>query len=275
MRRLTQYPDGSTQFQTNYLDGSPASVSGTAVTPSTFDEGVITTAGTDANGNPDANVLAGSTWTMTTSGGTANTTITYTNVLGLQYLVQQSGPTTSAESPGQNQYTDATTTFDGNDRESSSTGFDGTTTDTIYDPLTGRVGATWIDMNHSGVFAAGVDPKSIEYPTALSTSASTPGGTDNQDLSTTGVQDDNSTVTNGGCTDATTNPDGTSTVGTCTAGPQSARVYVPGCLLPRFAMRRGSRGIWRRCIGRCGADGAAGITSPKEVSLMQNTIAIY
>jgi hypothetical protein len=43
-------------------------------------------------------------------------------------------------------YADATTSFDGNDRPVSSTGFDGTTTNTIYDPLTGRVGATWIDM---------------------------------------------------------------------------------------------------------------------------------
>ena len=235
------HPDGSTEIQTNYLDGSPASVSGTAVTPASYNEGVITTAGTDANGNPDANVLAGSTWTKTTSGGTANTTITYTNVLGQQYLVQQSGPMTSAQSPGQNRYADATTSFDGNDRPSSSTGFDGTTTDTIYDPLTGRVGAAWVDMNHSGVFAAGLDPKSIEHPTALSTSASTPGGSDSQDLSTSGAQDNNSTVTNGGLnssqtvdgmtsteavsaptggsyTDTTTKADGTKRVDTYTDG---------------------------------------------------------
>ena len=65
------------------------------------------------------------------------------------------------------------------------------------------------------MFAAGVDPKSIEHPTALSTSASTPAGSDSQDLSTAGVQDNNSTVTNGGLNSSST-VDGMTTTGAIT-----------------------------------------------------------
>ena len=41
------------------------------------------------------------------------------------------------------------------------TAFDGSVTHTDYDPLTGTVKDTWLDVNGDGAFTPGVDPKSV------------------------------------------------------------------------------------------------------------------
>ena len=64
----------------------------------------------------------------------------------------------------------ATTLFDGNGRPYKSVGFDGTITFTDYDLLTGGVADTWIDVDGNGVYTPGVDRKSTQTPTALTSS---------------------------------------------------------------------------------------------------------
>src|SRR5579859_2373007 len=88
-------------------------------------------------------------------------------MLGEQYLSQQSTPTTNPQS---SPTIDATTQFDGNGRPVVSTGFDGTTAVTVYDPVTGQVGAQFTDVaqpkdsgNHrTYAYVPGKDPKTVE-----------------------------------------------------------------------------------------------------------------
>ena len=117
------YDDGTTMVEQFYLDGTPQSVSGTAVTPSSYDEGV------DSNGN---------TWSQTLPNDGQDWTKTFTNTLGEQYKVQETGPGGAVET--------ATTVFDDNGRPIQYTDFDGVSTYTIYNPATGAVAATWQDL---------------------------------------------------------------------------------------------------------------------------------
>jgi len=180
----------------------------------------------------------------------SNYTKTYTNVLGQQYLVQQSGPSTSAASgvPA-GSYADQVTSFDGNDRPQQVTGFDGTQTMTIYDPATGQAAAAVTDIDKDGTYAAGVDRKSVVHPqlngstsTSLPQAAADKAGADSQGIISGGNTDNNAVSWNGGLnssetidgqtttdtvalptgggnyTDTAVNPDGTQIVDTYASG---------------------------------------------------------
>ena len=181
-------PGGSTEVKRYYLDGTMVSDTGTAVTPTNYDEGVVAADTTDANGNVET---AGSTWTKVSSDGGTNYTITYTNMLGQQYLVQQSGPGTGATAgtTPAGSYADRVTTFDANDRPYKVTDFDGSKTFVIYDPLTGQPGATIQDLNGDGSYEPSVDRKSIQHPGEFTETAGVAGTDDSQDLSDAGGSD--------------------------------------------------------------------------------------
>jgi hypothetical protein len=255
------HPDGGTEIDTLYLDGSRASTAGTAAIPATYNEGVVT-AGTDANGRADSNVMDGA-WTSVTTNGSSNTTITYTNALGEQYLSQETTPSTS--NPTAPKTVDATVLFDGNGRPIKTIGYDGTTTLTIYDPITGQAGAQWVDMNHTGVYVGGKDPKTVqqfvEQVTQNGTLAivpisspvmnsTTPQGSQILQLSGSGTQISDSLSSNGGLAsesidnglttttvdapgtadnwiETTTNPDGTRTKDTFTDGQLADEQTLP------------------------------------------------
>src|SRR6185312_15795344 len=162
------HPDGGTEIDKYFMDGTLASVSGTAVTPAVYNEGVITQSETDPNGNWDPAIQANSTWTSVTTGastspvtdGSANTSISYSNLLGEQYLTQQTTPTTSSDGSVGNPTADATSEFDGNGRLITSDNLDGTQTNVVYDPMTGAVGAVYVNMsgNNSDPYQPGIDP---------------------------------------------------------------------------------------------------------------------
>jgi len=158
---------------------------------------------------------------MSGSDGGQDWTKTFTNVLGEQYLVQQSDPSSSA-APGQapstgsgqaDAYSDALTMFNLNAQPIEQIGTDGTKTFTIFDPYTGQPGATWTDVAGTGVFDPGIDPKTVTHETL--------GGDDNSDdLSTDGSQDDDSESLDGGL-ETTDTQDGmtTTTVESLPTGP--------------------------------------------------------
>ena len=235
----TTNPDGSTTVARTFLDGSTDRDAGTGQTPDAATEGVVASDTTDANGNLET---AGSTWVLSTSDGGQSWAKAFTNVLGEQYLVQQSDPGSSA-APGAGQsYGDALTLFNLNGQAFEQVGADGTKQFTIYDPMTGQAGASWTDVAGTGAFVAGVDPRTVTHPAALAGSAAAHAGGDSDQLSTTGSQDDNSQAWNGGLdssstvdgqttttvqslptgpgayTVTTTNPDGTQDVQTFAAG---------------------------------------------------------
>ena len=158
------YPDGSQETIIRNLDGTISADRGGAVTPAYYSYGTISTAGTDAQGNPDPNVTAGSTWTQVQTDISSNpyhVSTIYTNSLGEPYLTQ----TSIDPPPGQTNIvtTDSVTNFDANGRPISSQGFDGSTTYTIYDPLTGQVGAQFVDAAGSGNYDPTKDPKSVTH----------------------------------------------------------------------------------------------------------------
>jgi hypothetical protein len=95
-------------------------------------------------------------------------------------------------------HADSFTSFETNDWPTETIGFDGSKSFAIYNPLTGNVGATWDSLDGSNTFIAGMDSKTLYTPSALTTSASTPGGMLTQVLSTSGIQSDNATSWNGG-----------------------------------------------------------------------------
>jgi YD repeat-containing protein len=214
----TTNPDGSTNVTKTYLDGSTAIDAGNDQTPGSDTEGVVASNTTDANGNVET---AGSTWVMSSSDGGQNWTKTFTNVLGEQYLVQQSDPSTAA-SPGQTPstgsgqalaYSDAVTMFNLNGQPFEQIGTDLTKSFTIYDPYTGQAGASWTDVAGTGIFDPGLDPRNLMHQ-AL-------GGLDtSDDLSTTGSQIDTSNTWAGGL-DSSETQDGmtTTTVESLPTGP--------------------------------------------------------
>ena len=158
------HPDGGTEIDAFYLDGSRSSTAGTAVTPATYNEGA-TIAGYDANGNLDSNAQDGA-WTSVTANGSNNTTTAYTNALGEQYLSQQNTPGTNSQP---STTVDAVTDFDNNGRPTISVGYDGTATVTIYDPITGQAGAQYVDKaqpkvggNRTYTYVSS-DPKTVQH----------------------------------------------------------------------------------------------------------------
>lgn len=238
------HPDTGTEIDAYYLDGSKASTGGTAVTPATYNEGVLSTESRgvvcDANSNRDSNAELDSTWTSVTAGGSNNTSTTYTNMLGEQYLSQENTPGTNRQT---SPTTDAVTYFDNNGRPIKTVGYDGTTTLTVYDPVTGQAAASILDMNRNGVYDPGVDRKSIQSfsgaPTAagqaVTSTSKALGGTSIQSSSQTSTlnasgsdvsESDNGAITdtkttppaNGGWVTTITNPDLTQTVDTYADG---------------------------------------------------------
>jgi YD repeat-containing protein len=235
------YVDGSTQVTKAYLDGMTASVSGSAMTPVTYAEGVVAQETPDANKNIET---AGSTWTMSSSDGGKSWTRTYTNMLGQVYLIQQSNAGSSAALGQKQPYSDELTTYNLNGEVVKQVGFDGTTTYTISNPMTGQPAAVWVDINGDGKFTPGVDTETVFNPTVPTYpyDPTQKGGIDTDQLSTGGNQDDNSQTWNGGLdssetvngmittthqsgpsgpgdyTITTTNPDGTKDVQTYTDG---------------------------------------------------------
>lgn len=246
------YPDSSTEVVTRHLDGRMISDTGTAVTPSYYDAGVVPGDYIDAGGRTDTHVWAGSTWSSVTGvGGSANTTITYTDTLGETYLTQKTLPGSTGGAGGA-AMADAVTSFDGNGRAIKYLGFDGAQTLTAYDPLTGQIASSVEDDNHDGQYTPGVDGKSVSRPVVLDASGNpvesvalpaagavatveaqslaVKGGDDELDaeqLTDSGpdagsdvkqtvnkltTETKTSAPANGGWTSTTTNPDGTSVV---------------------------------------------------------------
>ncbi|HSZ55715.1 MAG TPA: hypothetical protein VK797_08650 [Tepidisphaeraceae bacterium] len=208
------HPDGGTEIDAFYLDGSKASTGGTAVTPATYSEGVVYEGDLDANFRSDSNVEAGSTWTSVTAGGSNNTTTAYTNALGEPYLSQQNTPGTNSQP---STTVDAVTDFDNNGRPIKTVGFDGTTTYTIYDPVTGQMGAQFTDKKHTGGYVPGVDPKIVRQFVAQGTNgsvnaitspilnATTPQGIQTLQLAGSGVQTSDSLSYDGGLANVSIN----------------------------------------------------------------------
>jgi len=196
----TTNPDGSTDIEKDYLDGSVASVGGTAQTPASYSYGVIGTDTPDGDGNTETQ---GSTYATASTDGGQNTTTTYSNVLGEDYLSVESAPGAGATaSAGQPTTVDSTTTFDGNQRPTETVGFDGSKSFAIYDPTSGQLGASWASMDGSSTFDAS-DSKTL-YSSSF-------GGSSSTLLSTSGIQTDTLNYTNGGLT-TTENLNGLSTV---------------------------------------------------------------
>src|SRR5882724_5262267 len=184
------YPDGSVETITTNTDGSFYSDTGTAVTPRAGNEGYIATAGTDAYHQTDSNVTAGSTWVSVTgggAGGSANTTTTYTNVLGQVYLVQKSKPDTAGHTD--NAMADAMTSFDGNGRAIKYVDFDGTISLMSYDPVTGALASIVTDMNHDGAYEPGIDRKSVSKVSGTLPAAGSAATLEQQALTATGIDD--------------------------------------------------------------------------------------
>jgi hypothetical protein len=138
----TTYSNGTTEVDAYYLDGTPESVSGTAVTANpeptptltptptptptamSYDEGV------DANGD---------IWSKAVVGGSlsgSNWTVTYTNVLGEQYQTETSADNGS----GGAAVATETVGFDNNGRPVTDTGVDGSVTHTDYRTRKGEKG---------------------------------------------------------------------------------------------------------------------------------------
>jgi YD repeat-containing protein len=227
----TTNPDGSTDIEKDYLDGSVASVGGTAQTPASYSYGVIGTDTPDGDGNAETQ---GSTYATASTDGGQNTTTTYSNVLGEDYLSVESAPGTSAQaSAAQARTVDSLTNFDGNQRPTETIGFDGSKSFDVYAPTSGQLAASWTSMDGSDTYAAGVDPKTL-YSSGF-------GGSSTMLLSTSGTQTDTLNYTNGGLTTTenlnglntttetnmgaagtysvlTTNPDGTQEQDTYTSG---------------------------------------------------------
>jgi hypothetical protein len=226
--RIHPNPDGLTLITKDYLDGSPASDGGTGQTPTTYLEGVAgSTPDPTDPASADPQIIPGSTWSESSTDGGANWTRTYTNALGEQYLTQESGPSsTSAESPGQAAYVDSITKFDGNLRPTETIGFDGSKSFNVYNPVTGLLAASWTSMDDGDTFNAASDSKTIYAPTAMSTSASSPAGSDTKILSNGGTLDDNATTSNGGLNSSDTTNGLTTTTETIVDGNGSYRVFT-------------------------------------------------
>ncbi len=161
------YNDNSTMIEVFHLDGSPDNVSGTAVTPSAYDEGV------EANGD---------TWVKSSTNGGQNWTKTYTDVLGRQYKTERSGPGGTIVS--------AITEYDGNGRPIKFTDYDGTITHTQYSPSTGDVARVWEDTAKNDVFDLGQDFLAVSSQTPLALDDTDYSGETTEDLSVSGNQSD-------------------------------------------------------------------------------------
>jgi YD repeat-containing protein len=124
----TTYADGTTSIQQWRLDGTPVSVSGSAVFPVDYEYAVDS-----ATGDVSA--------TTKTNGG-ANRSVSYTNVLGQTYKSTQTSTGTAIAT--------SQTDFDKNGRPGQSTGFDGALSFTQYDPMNGLPSAATVDADGSG-----------------------------------------------------------------------------------------------------------------------------
>src|SRR6185312_14044972 len=142
---------------------------------------------------------------------------------------------------------------DGNGRLITSDNLDGTQTNVVYDPMTGAVGAVYVNMsgNNSDPYQPGIDPKTVYHYVSLVgstmgdistavTNPSIPTGIEIDQLSSSGVQTTDSMQSAGGLsdleianglktqttaapsgspggwTDTANNPDGTKTIDTYT-----------------------------------------------------------
>ena len=106
-----------TEVDSYYSDGALKSIGGTATTPSSYDEGV------SSNGD---------TWSASSIDGGTTWSKSFTNMLGQNYM--QTEPTADGS------FATSTTLFDGNGRPYQTTDFDGSVTQTVYDPATGLPG---------------------------------------------------------------------------------------------------------------------------------------
>jgi RHS repeat-associated protein len=217
----TTYDDGSTHIEHYDLDGALTAVTGTSVAaPSMADEGVVSSDITDNNNN--VLVPAGSTWVESgsneVSGIWQNTTLTYTNMLGQTFRTEQSGPNSATAV--------STTTYDGNNRPSTTKDFDGTNTHTDYNPMTGAVQDDFIDTNGDGQYTQGVDQnKTLYSPTPASPNDSTPAGETDTQFSSSGADISTSGTSNGGLT-STQNNNGAKTTTTTTLGTNGGSVVT-------------------------------------------------
>jgi RHS repeat-associated protein len=184
MTVATTYPDSTTRIEQYRLDGSLASVSGTAVYGETHDHGV---GGTGAN-DP------GDTWTLDAVNNGANTTKTFFNHAGQVYRIEKSAPSTA---PGSGTSV-ATNDYDGNGRLKKSVGFDGTVTLYFYDAKEGSADVV-LDMNRDNAYTPLVDRKTITRFDGSTTIG--------KDLADAGVTTSTSSVGNNGLS-ATANVNG-------------------------------------------------------------------
>ena len=118
---------------------------------------------TDADGNDET---AGSTYVVTNNSA-GQQVITYTNILGQVYLIQQSDSSTSSSCSCQANgddglvYSDDYITFNANGQAIEQIGFDGVSTFTDYDPMTGLALGSWTDNAGNGIFTPGVDSMQV------------------------------------------------------------------------------------------------------------------
>lgn len=232
-------PDQSTAETKTYLDGFALGSTGSAVSPDANQEGVVFSDYSDANGR---HVSAGSTYTKVSTDGGKNWATTYVNVLGQAYLVQQSDPASSAVPGSAQSYSDAFTSFDASGRPTKQVALDGTTTRIIYNPVTGQVGATWVDLVGDNQYDPVTESKTVFTPAPLARSAADQAGMDTKQLSTSGTQDDNSVSWNGGMNSSETvngattssetffSSNGYTTLVTNDDGTQTQDVYTDGLL---------------------------------------------